>query len=332
MPACNTRRHGSRQALLIGGSVGFIALLLVLANCGASSSPMTAGESTATPFPQRTATPYPTTTIPPPATPAPTATPVGITPTALPVGPTPTAGPQSFAYVFSRVDYPLQIAVGNNDTVTLLLSTNSGILEVTPMPGQGNGQATAPIPLPTDVEHYRDIGATVDTASDGTSPIAWQLTSAPRQSLLDGAPGNFNRHYHDAAFTWNVHAVNAGQNLVKITLGLYFVYLSGQEADGSIQVTASPVPIVAVTTTPFDDLLRRFKLPLSGIAAFGTLIGLVRFVYGIFEKVNTVTSTVKDAATVAQEAQKRLQQFQRPPQRPTRPPDQLPPTLPRPRR
>jgi hypothetical protein len=49
---------------------------------------------------------------------------------------------------------------------------------------------------------------------------------------------------------WNIHATDAGQNTIKITLGINYVYLSGQEADGMIEVTAAPIPIVAVATTP----------------------------------------------------------------------------------
>src|SRR5579875_228533 len=89
-----------------------------------------------------------------------------------------------YAYLYSSVDYPLQIAVNDADTVTLTLSPNSNL--VSAAPGQGHGKTTdEPIPLPTDLSAYRDIAAAAEASGGG--PLVWQLTSAPRQSLLTPA-------------------------------------------------------------------------------------------------------------------------------------------------
>src|SRR5262249_7753729 len=63
----------------------------------------------------------------------------------------PTPGQARFAYLYSRLDYPLQVAVNSGDTVTLQLSPQSNILSVTPGPGRGSGTVGSPIPLPTDL-------------------------------------------------------------------------------------------------------------------------------------------------------------------------------------
>ena len=85
------------------------------------------------------------------------------------------------------------------------------MLTVAPTAGTGATTFSEPIPLPTDVQNYQDIGASVDTIQpSGQAPLAWQLTSAPRQSLLE-PPGSVSRTYRNSVtFTWDVRAISAG--------------------------------------------------------------------------------------------------------------------------
>jgi len=214
-----------------------------------------------------------------------------------------TPGPRAFAYLYSRVDYPLQIPVNSGDVVTLTLSPQSNILTVAPGPGSGTTTVGGPIPLPTDLRDYQDIGAAVDTQSatpGTTSPIVWQLTSAPRQTLLTPASAGAARGYLDSVvFQWHVQAVAAGQNLIQITLHLYYIYLDGSEHDGSIAVTQSPISMVAAEATPLNTSLPPFRLPVAGLTWLAGIIAAIRFIWGAFHTVHDIADPVKDMAEAA---------------------------------
>ena len=223
------------------------------------------------------------------------------------IGPTQTPGPARFAYLYSRIDYPLQVAVNSGDTVTLTLSPQSDILTVTPGPGQGTGTVGTPIPLPTDLQYYQDIAAAVDTQAPDTGPFTWALTSPERQSLLTaGGPSAARDYQNQVVFRWHVQAVAAGQNTVRIVLNLIYVYLDGSEHDGTIEVTQAPVPLVAVQPSGLEIALPQFKLPLIGISGFAGVIAFLRFLYKAFKAVSDVTGQVKDAAKVAQAVSARV--------------------------
>jgi hypothetical protein len=225
-------------------------------------------------------------------------------------GGTATPGVQAYAYLFSRVDYPLQIPVNSGDVVTLTLSPRSNILTVTPAPGQGTTTVGGPIPLPTDVRDYQDIGAAVDTqsaSSGATSPIVWQLTSAPRQSLLTPAATGATHGYLDSVvFTWHVQAVAAGQNLIQITLHLYYVYLDGSEHDGSISMTQTPIPMVAADATPLNTTLPPFRIPVAGLTWLAGIVAAIRFIWAVFHTVHDIADPVKDMAEAAKTIHARI--------------------------
>lgn len=212
----------------------------------------------------------------------------------------------SYAYLYSRVDYPLQIKVNSGDTVTLTLSQQSSILTTAPSAGSGATTVGAPISLPTDLQDYNDIGASVDTLSNGDSPIAWQLISAPRQSLLADPAITPRAYLNSVTFRWQVQAVSAGENTVAILLHIYYVYLDGSEHDGTIRVSQSAIPMVAVAVSPLDSLLPSLKIPLAGLSWLAGIIGVIRFFYGAFKAMNDVTEPVKDAAHVARAMHGRL--------------------------
>jgi hypothetical protein len=264
------RRTGAWRQLSAVGAAGGVLLLFALASCGGSFS----------------------------VGPGVTQTPGG--------NPTQTPGPTRFAYLYSRIDYPLQVAVNTGDMVTLTLSPQSNILTVTPSPGQGTGTVGNPIPLPTDLQDYQDIAAAVDTqavdtqAAD-TGAFTWALTSPERQTLLSGGGPSAPRDYLDqVVFRWHVEAVAAGQNTVRIVLHLIYVYLDGSEHDGTIEVSQAPVPLVAVQPSGLEIALPQLKLPLIGVSGFAGVIAFLRFLYKAFKAVSDVTGQVKDAAKVAQ--------------------------------
>jgi len=249
-----------------------------------------------------------------PVTPRPTYTePAG--PTGSPATTTAVPGQSSYAYLYSRVDYPLQLAVGASDQVTLLLSTESAILSVTPAPGSGAATVGSPIPLPTDLQDYQDIGVSVETAAPPNEPIVWQLLSAPHHSLLVtvGAAGAQTREYLTSVpFRWQVRAEAAGSNTVTIILHLYFVYLDGSQQQGTIQTTQAPIPIVAVAPTPLNSSpLPELKLPIAGLTWALGLLAALRFVLGLIKSVSEVAEPARDAAHVARAAQRKVVQRRR---------------------
>lgn len=261
----------------VGGIVAgllLLAALALLAACGGRTSP----SATHTPQPGSTAT-----------------------------GPAP-----AFAYLYSRIDYPLEVAVDAGSTVTLTLSPQSNLLVATPGAGSGVGTVGEPIPLPTRLSDYNDIGASVDTASSGNSPVVWQLVSAPRQSLLTpGGPGTLRTYLDSVAFKWRVEAVAPGQNLVRIILHIYYIYLDGSEHDGTIEVSSSPTPIVAVqpaiaTTQLLTWLpswlttqLSSWRLPLAGLSGLAGLLGVIRFVWDLFQNARDAKEAAEGAAKAA---------------------------------
>ncbi|HEX5440956.1 MAG TPA: hypothetical protein VFW76_08735, partial [Ktedonobacterales bacterium] len=264
----------------LGGIVGgliLLAALALLAACGGATSP----SASFTPHPGGTAT-------------------VG-------AGPAP-----AYAYLYSRIDYPLQLAVNAGSDVTLTLSPHENLLIATPSAGSGVGTVGEPIPLPTQLSDYNDIGASVDTASSGNSPVVWQLVSAPRQSLLTPGDPSTDRAYLDTVkFTWHVEAVAPGQNLVRIILHLYYIYLDGSEHDGTIEVSSLPTPIVAIqsaivnTTLPtwlpswLTDQLSAWRIPLAGLSGLAGLLGVVRFLWDLLQNAKDAKDAAQGAAKAA---------------------------------
>ena len=241
-------------------------------------------------------------------------------------GSTSTGSTPAYAYLYSRIDYPLELAVNANSNVTLTLSPRDNLLEATPGPDSGVGTVGEPIPLPTQLSDYNDIGASVDTVSSGNSPVVWQLVSAPRQSLLTPGGPDAQRSYLDSvAFTWRVEAVAPGQNLVRITLHLYYIYLDGSEHDGTIEVSASPTPIVATQTTIantslptwfpswLSDRLSEWRLPLAGLSGLAGLLGVLRFVWDLFQNARDAKEVAEGAARAAAAIHTRVNQRRQPP-------------------
>jgi hypothetical protein len=158
----------------------------------------------------------------------PTPTPGGA-PTPMPSPsptPTPTPSPTSIpapntdtnTFLYARVDYPLQIPVGATDTVTLAFSIRDNILTASPAPGIGSATSGQTVPgggigLPTDLEHFGDIALTVSTRSPN-SPLVWQLTSAPRQTLLTDS--SLRAYRSLVTYQWHVRALAAGENTTEI--------------------------------------------------------------------------------------------------------------------
>jgi hypothetical protein len=264
---------GSRIAGAVCGLL-LLAVLALLAACGGSTSP------------SATYTPQP--------------------------GSTPTGPAPAYAYLYSRIDYPLEIAVDAGSTVTLTLSPQSNLLIATPGAGSGVGTVGEPISLPTQLSDYNDIGASVDTESTGNSPVVWQLVSAPRQSLLTpGGPGTARSYLDDVTFHWHVQAVAPGQNLVRIILHLYYIYLDGSEHDGTIQVSAAPTPIVAIqstianTTLPtwlpswLTAQLTTWRIPLAGLSGLAGLLGVLRFLWDLIQNAKDAKETADSATRAA---------------------------------
>ena len=214
------------------------------------------------------------------------------------------------AYLFSRVEYPLQIEVAKSDNVTLTLAPSGDILTVTPVPGNGVATVGEPIPLPTDLENYQDVGAAVETQATSDGPVVWQLTSPQRQSLLapaGAAAVPASRQYaSQVTFTWQVRAVAAGQNTARIVLQLYFVYLDGSQQFGSVEVSQAPIPMVAVAPTPLNTTLPPLRLPLTGLTWLAGCLAVLRFLYGAYKTINDVAEPVRDAVKVAGAIQTRM--------------------------
>lgn len=237
----------------------------------------------------------------------------GSTPGTFTPNPASTAGSApAYAYLYSRVDYPLQLAVNADSTVTLTLSPRQNLLTATPSSGSGVGTVGEPISLPTRLSDYSDIGASVDTESLGNSPVVWQLISAPRQSLLTpDSPGTVRSYLDEVSFLWRVQAVAPGQNLVRIILHLYYMYLDGSEHDGTIQVSASPTPIVAIqpaiANTPLPTWipswlttqLTAWRIPLAGLSGLAGLLGVLRFMWDLIQNAREAKEAADSAAKAA---------------------------------
>lgn len=221
--------------------------------------------------------------------------------------PTGTAASLPYAYLYSRVDYPLELAVDAGSTVTLTLSSQQNLLMATPSAGNGVATLGEPIPLPTRLQDYADIGASIDTEASGESPVVWQLISAPRQSLLTPGGSGISRAYRPSvAFQWHVQAVAPGRNLVQIILHLYYIYLDGSEHDGTIEVSGSPTPVLAVQPaigdTPLptwlSGWLSTWRLPLAGLSGLAGLLGVLRFLWDVLQNAREA----KEAADTATKA------------------------------
>jgi hypothetical protein len=206
-----------------------------------------------------------------------------------------------YAYLYSGIDYPLQIPVNGSDTVTLTLSPNSNL--VATAPGKGQGKASAePIPLPIDLRSYQDIATSAEVANTG--PVVWQLTSASRQSLLTPVAAGVSRRYVDlVTFTWHVQATAAGTNTAQIILHLYYVYTNGASHAGTVLLTPAAVPIVAVDNSPLTAWLAQVKLPFASLTSLAGIIGLFRFVQGIAQTAGNTVETVKKTVEVAGKVQ-----------------------------
>jgi hypothetical protein len=224
------------------------------------------------------------------------------------VGATPTAGHTAYAYLYSRVDYPLEIPVNGGDTVTLSLSTNENILTATPSSGQGTTTVGAPISLPTDLQDYRDIQAEADATAPTTSPIVWQLVSQQRQSLLTSSSPSSRREYRDVDFQWHVQAVGTGQNLARITLHLYYFWLDGSQHAGTIEVTQDPIPMVAVVPPQAPNRLTQLKSPLVGLSGLAGVLGALRFIWDLLQNAKDAKEMVQTGTKVAGAVQSRVSQ------------------------
>jgi len=192
--------------------------------------------------------------------------------------------------------------------VTLTLAPSGDILTVTPAPGNGVATVGEPIPLPTDLQNYQDVGAAVETQATDSGPVVWQLTGPQRQSLLTpvGSPAATRQYASQVTFTWQVRAVAAGQNTARIVLQLYFVYLDGSQRSGAIEVSQAPIPMVAVDATPLNTTLPPLKLPLTGLTWLAGFLAVVRFLYGAYKTINDVAEPVRDAVKVAGVIQTRM--------------------------
>lgn len=273
-----------RPPLGVLAALAVLALLLALAGCGGAS-----GTTGVNPRPVATATPGGSQSTP---------------------GATGTPAVTRHAYLFSRVEYPLQIEVAKSDNVTLTLAPSGDILTVTPAPGNGVATVGEPIPLPTDLENYQDVGAAVETQATDSGPVVWQLTGPQRQSLLApaaaGAAPASRQYASQVTFTWQVRAVAAGQNTARIVLQLYFVYLDGTQQSGAIEVSRAPIPLVAVAPTPLNTTLPPLKLPLTGLTWLAGFLAVLRFLYGAYKTINDVAEPVRDAVKVAGAIQTRM--------------------------
>ena len=211
----------------------------------------------------------------------------------------------SFAYLYSRIDYPLQIKVNSSDTVTLDLSLNRNILSMTPTPTSGSPVASAPlpvIPLPTDLQDYQDVAVQVNVQQD-VGPVVWQLTSAARESLV--RPDNTHRYLDVLSpFTWNIQATGAGENTGVLVLTIIYTYLDGSEHPGDVPLTSAPIPIVAVQPTVANTTLPPFKLPIISLTSLAGVVALLRFLQGIWQAGQNVGDAVGAAKSAAAMAQK----------------------------
>jgi hypothetical protein len=191
-------------------------------------------------------------------------------------------------FLYSNVDYPLNIPVGNSDTVTLNLSLDKNILYVTPSAGHGQTPVGQPIPLPADVQNYREIDVQA-SAESAPGPLTWQLISPIQQTLLNPPTSASDRSLRDRynsslQFQWRVQAVASGQNTAKIALQITYVYTDGKQANGTAELTQSPIPIVAVQPSPASNSwLPNIKLPLTVTAGFAGLFGFIQFLWNLYQ-------------------------------------------------
>jgi len=230
--------------------------------------------------------------------------------------PTPAAG--GFATFFSRVDYPLEIPVNGADTVTLTLSSEQNLLTITPTPGGGSAPLGVPFALPTDLGRYRDIGVTAGLAgTDG--PLLWQPLTAMQQSLLTPPQPNVVRAYVSrAVFRWQIRALSAGPNRASISLDLYYISLDGAVERGSIEVSAAPIPILAIQPTPANTTLPLLQLPLIGIVGTVGALGILSFLWSILQSLISAAGSVRDVRDLLSRGRGRKKRTPNDPSGPTR--------------
>lgn len=264
-------------------------------------TPVPGSTPTPTPTPAPTATSTPTPTLTPTPTPTPTPAPtVTATPTATPL-PTATAIPtpntSTNTYLYSRVDYPVEIPVGESDTVALSFSIQGNLLTATPLPISNGGNATGSqagqsvIALPTDLEHYRDITLVASTFDPmGNSPVVWQLTEAPSQTLLSS--GGLRTYRSLVTFHWRVQALTPGQNTTQLTFVIDYVYLDGSHYTAPPNAIAAP-PLVSITATFANTVLPQLKLPV-GIASFlAAVIAVYLFIQSLSQTGANIATTMR---------------------------------------
>ncbi len=196
----------------------------------------------------------------------------------------------SNVFLYSNVDYPLNIPVGSSDTVTLNLSLDDDILYVTPTAGHGQTPVGQPIPLPADVQNYKEIDVQASAQSAAPGPLVWQLTSPIQQTLLKQPVPSIDRadlkarYASSLQFQWRVQAVSAGQNTAKIALQITYVYTDGRQLPGTAELTQTPIPIVAVQPPPASNSwLPNFKLPVTLAAGFAGFFGFVQFLWNLYQ-------------------------------------------------
>lgn len=189
------------------------------------------------------------------------------------------AGPGGAALV-AQVDYPAQVPVGTTDEVTLTLTPQARPGHATTGGNADGGVAAGMIALPADPENYLDIGIAADAMGDGISPLAWELTTPYRQSLL-GTSSDGRHGYVPVTFHWRVTALDAGRNTQKIVLGVYYIYRDGSEHGGTVQLTGTPIPIRAVAATLLNTTLPPWRWPIAGAALLLAALAFLRFWWGV---------------------------------------------------
>ncbi len=179
--------------------------------------------------------------------------------------------------LFADVIYPQQMRVGTMGTVTLHMSVDQNVVLVSPASGSGTFDAES-LYLPASPSGYDDIYVEAKALADLNSPVVWQMTSAPRQSLLQSAAASSSesRTYRpEVAFTWTIRPItSATQNPVGIEYSVY-LKVAGQSRsqESPTQSTTGPIPssphsasrwIVAAGATHLGmDSRRRFARPLD---------------------------------------------------------------------
>ncbi len=183
------------------------------------------------------------------------------------------SGPRG-ADLTAQVDYAAQVTVGTTDQVTLTLTPRAHAN------GAASGAAAGTITLPSDPATYTDIGVSADAVGNGGSALAWELITPYRQSVLGAATGGA-REYVPVTFRWRVTALGTGRSTQRIVLGVYYTYRDGSEHDGTVDLTAAPVPIRGVGATVLNSDLPPLRWPMVGVALLLAALAFLRFGWGM---------------------------------------------------